>query len=189
MGERRAAQLKEIQELQARRKEEDEDDELEEDLYGDSTSKKRKSDGPRPWTEEDMVNLTRLLAKFPGGTSNRWDRIADEMDRPVSEITKKTKEAQKKMHQYTSGKNMYSSSTVVTQRKGKTEETAKGEKAEVDEWSQTQQKLLEVALKKIGKDEENRWDRIAETVEGKTKRQCMLRYKFIAQKVKTQKVQ
>ena len=106
-------------------------------------------------------------------------RIADEMDRPVSEITKKTKEAHKKMHQYTSGANMYSSSTVVTQRKGKTEETSKDEKTETDEWSQTQQKLLEVALKKIGKDEENRWDKIAETVEGKTKRQCMLRYKFI----------
>jgi len=187
--ERRAAQLKEIQELQARRKEEEEDDYDElEDLYGDST-KKRKNDGPRPWTEEDMLTLTRLLAKFPGGTSNRWDRIADEMDRPVSEITKKTKEAQKKMHQYTSGTNMYSSSTVVTQRKGKTEETSKDEKTEVDEWSQAQQKLLEIALKKIGKDEENRWDKIAETVEGKTKRQCMLRYKFIAQQLKTQKVQ
>jgi len=188
--ERRAAQLKEIQELQARRKEEEEDDydELEEDLYGDVT-KKRKNDGPRPWTEEDMLTLTKLLAKFPGGTSNRWDRIADEMDRPVSEITKKTKEAQKKMHQYTSGTNMYSCSTVVTQRKGKTEETTKDDKKEVDEWSQTQQKLLEVALKKIGKDEENRWDKIAETVEGKTKRQCMLRYKFIAQQLKTQKVQ
>ena len=37
-------------------------------------TKKRKNDGPRPWTEEDMLTLTRLLAKFPGGTSNRWDR-------------------------------------------------------------------------------------------------------------------
>ena len=101
------------------------------------------------------------------------------MDRTVPEITKKTKEAQKKMHQYTSGASMYSSSTVVTQRKGNSEETNKEEKPEVDEWSQTQQKLLEVALKKFGKDEENRWDKIAETVEGKTKRQCMLRYKFI----------
>ena len=111
--------------------------------------------------------------------TNEFFRIADEMDRTVPEITKKTKEAQKKMHQYTSGASMYSSSTVVTQRKGKSEETNKEEKPEVDEWSQTQQKLLEVALKKFGKDEENRWDKIAETVEGKTKRQCMLRYKFI----------
>lgn len=38
-----------------------------------------------------------------------------------------------------------------------------------DSWSQEQQKCLEKALKEIGKDIPNRWDRIAEQVPNKNK--------------------
>ena len=36
-------------------------------------------------------------------------------------------------------------------------------------WSQAEQKLLEQALSRVGKDAPNRWDRIAEMVPGKSK--------------------
>ena len=121
-----------------------------------------------------------MLNKFPGGTSNRWDRIANDMDRPVAEVIKRTKEAQKKMHAFTGGQNnMYSSATVV-KNKRKVELVATGgisvapdveepTKQESDEWSQTQQKLLEIGIKKYNKNVEDRWDRIAEEVVGKDK--------------------
>ena len=40
---------------------------------------------------------------------------------------------------------------------------------EIDEWSQNQQKLLELGLKKYGKDVPDRWDKIADDVTGKDK--------------------
>ena len=70
----------------------------------------KKKDENRPWSDDDYVSLTKLLSKYPGGTSNRWDRIANDLDRPVAEVIKKTKDAQKKMHTFNAsgGNNRYS---------------------------------------------------------------------------------
>ena len=54
---------------------------------------------------------------------------------------------------------------------GISEATEKPEstETETDEWSQNQQKLLELGIKKYGKDVSDRWDKIAEEVVGKDK--------------------
>lgn len=39
------------------------------------------------WTDEDLTELVRLVKKYPGGTTDRWDIIADQMNRSVPEIT------------------------------------------------------------------------------------------------------
>ena len=62
-----------------------------------------------------------------------------------------------------------------------------GEQSEEDLWSQEQQKSLETALSQFPKGTNERWDRIAGKVEGKTKEQCMLRFKFLAEQVKKKK--
>ena len=56
-----------------------------------------------------------------------------------------------------------------------------------DIWSQEQQKLLEAALASFPKGTNERWERIAGKVEGKTKEQCMLRFKFLAEQIKKKK--
>ena len=56
-----------------------------------------------------------------------------------------------------------------------------------DVWSQEQQKLLEAALASFPKGTNERWERIAGKVEGKTKEQCMLRFKFLAEQIKKKK--
>ena len=73
----------------------------------------------------------------------------------------------------------YSSATVVKTKRsvdvaavgGISEATEKPEstETETDEWSQNQQKLLELGIKKYGKDVVDRWDKIAEEVVGKDK--------------------
>ncbi len=56
-----------------------------------------------------------------------------------------------------------------------------------DHWSTQQQKALEAALVQFPKGATERWDRIANKVPGKTKEQCILRYKAVAEMVKKKK--
>ncbi|KAF5892142.1 dnaJ subfamily C member 1 [Clarias magur] len=44
------------------------------------------------WTDEDLSLLTRCMAKFPGGTPGRWEKIAHELGRSVNEVTTKVKQ-------------------------------------------------------------------------------------------------
>ncbi|EGC37691.1 hypothetical protein DICPUDRAFT_29919 [Dictyostelium purpureum] len=60
---------------------------------------------------------------------------------------------------------------------------AKKEKAV--EWTPEEQKLLEEGLQKIDKSAEDRWDQIAAKV-GKSKKDCVARYKYLVTLVKTQ---
>lgn len=39
------------------------------------------------WTDDDMLELIKLVKKYPSGTSERWDKIAEAMNRTVTEVT------------------------------------------------------------------------------------------------------
>ena len=39
------------------------------------------------WTDYDQSLLTRAMIKFPGGTHNRWEKIAVEIGRSVEEVS------------------------------------------------------------------------------------------------------
>ncbi|KAM8803849.1 dnaJ homolog subfamily C member 1 [Rhynchonycteris naso] len=52
------------------------------------TQKKQAPD----WTEEDLSQLTRSIVKFPGGTPGRWEKIAHELGRSVTDVTSKAKQ-------------------------------------------------------------------------------------------------
>ena len=54
-------------------------------------------------------------------------------------------------------------------------------------WSAQEQKALEAALKNYPPDTDSRWERIAEAVPGKTKKDCMKRYKEIVELLKAKK--
>ncbi|XP_061549118.1 dnaJ homolog subfamily C member 1 isoform X1 [Phycodurus eques] len=60
-------------------------------------------------------------------------------------------------------------------------------KAEVVVWTQNQQKLLELALQQFPRGSGERWDRIAKVVPGKSKEDCMIRYKMLAELVQKRK--
>jgi hypothetical protein len=56
-----------------------------------------------------------------------------------------------------------------------------------ESWSSSQQKQLESALKSTDSKDPERWDKIAKAVDGKTKKQCIQRYKDLVQMLKQNK--
>lgn len=54
-------------------------------------------------------------------------------------------------------------------------------------WNANQQKQLEGALKSTDSKDPERWDKIAKAVDGKTKKQCIQRYKDLVQMLKQNK--
>ncbi|XP_023696989.1 dnaJ homolog subfamily C member 1 [Paramormyrops kingsleyae] len=224
------------------------------DWLEDRRSQKKKAP---EWTEEDLSQLTRSMAKFPGGTPGRWEKIAHELGRSVTDVTSKVKQVKDcvtntsglvKLSELKSGVQMGKSmkaatlpDSIITQREdlgaGPTEpgeEDTEGRarhrrgnrlaapggddkartrrqrdfdpNATVDDdsaderkpgggrpmgpeelWTQNQQKLLEQALQQYPRGTSERWDKIAKVVPGKTKEECMVRYKLLAELVQKRK--
>lgn len=144
------------------------------------------------WTEDDLMELVRLVKKYPGGTTDRWEIIAELMGRAVSEVTHmaaKMKETAFKVP----GQTESVAETIIqeaTKQKIKTKKTEPSDgSAEVSaNWSQAQQAALETAIQKYPKSgSSDRWQKIANSVPGKTKEECMTRYKFLVELVRKQK--
>ncbi|XP_062271362.1 dnaJ homolog subfamily C member 1 isoform X1 [Scomber scombrus] len=68
-----------------------------------------------------------------------------------------------------------------------TVEEEEQEEQEELSWTQSQQKLLELALQQFPRGTAERWDRIAKVVPSKTKEECMIRYKMLAELVQKRK--
>ncbi|XP_011497522.1 PREDICTED: dnaJ homolog subfamily C member 1-like [Ceratosolen solmsi marchali] len=147
-----------------------------------ATDKQRVSGGL--WTDDDILELIKLVKKFPGGTMNRWEKIAEIMNRTVNEVThmaKKVKDEGLKPNQ------QKDESAIEESKKVKT-------RAEVientSEWSQEQQKALEIALLKYPKGSSlDRWEKISSYIEGKTKEECQGRYRYLVDIVKKKNLQ
>jgi hypothetical protein len=58
---------------------------------------------------------------------------------------------------------------------------------DVDAWTADQQRQLEVALRSVPSGDPERWEKVAELVEGKSKKDCIKRYKHLADLVKASK--
>lgn len=54
-------------------------------------------------------------------------------------------------------------------------------------WSPEEQKILEQALKTYPASVENRWERIAECLPTRTKKDCMVRYKELVAAIQSKK--
>nr|CAG4652087.1 EOG090X0BHG [Triops cancriformis] len=148
------------------------------------------------WSDEDINDLAAMMKKFPPGTLDRWEKIAQMLDRSVAEIVivaKKVKdnplkpsapisaeeeEVQQKKKEKTKGGKL-----------GEQNGVANGGTAVAAEWTQKQQKALEAALAQFPKGSLERWEKIAKCVPGKTKEECMLRVKYLAELVKRKKEQ
>lgn len=138
------------------------------------------------WTDEDLAELTRLTKKYPNGTLSRWEVIARHMNRSVQEVTfmaAKLKEPGQRQSTDSVAETLVQEAT----KKAKKVIEEKVPINEITSWSQEQQKLLETAIVKYPKTTVgDRWQKIANTVPGKTKEECLARYKYLVQKVKEQ---
>jgi len=157
----------------------------------------------KPWTDQELSLLSKGLAKYPGGVQQRWELIAEfigtRKPKEVIERTKLGKQVQVKPtdYQQEDAFNRFNKSKKKLDTEVQVQESVRdpsndgednGEEVnaatlkEVD-WSTDEQKALEKALQSFPASLTDRWDKIAEVV-GKSKKDCVLRYKFLVSKIK-----
>uniref|UniRef100_A0A1Q3FDL0 Putative dnaj molecular chaperone similarity domain protein n=1 Tax=Culex tarsalis TaxID=7177 RepID=A0A1Q3FDL0_CULTA len=146
------------------------------------------------WTEDDLAELVRLVKKYPGGTTDRWEVIAELMGRSVTEVTymaHKMKDGGYKVGQGTESVAESIMQEAAKQKVKTKKEPVSVAAAEVDgnaNWSQVQQAAFEQAIQKYPKSgASDRWQKIAGSVPGKSREECMARYKYLVELVKKQR--
>jgi DnaJ family protein C protein 2 len=151
------------------------------------------------WSEEDLQLITKAIAKFPGGTVDRWRKISVMMKNKFTEeevlaMTKKMEgQLQNKTPGTTAGAATGGGGSATTAATTTTTSSSSGVQgggaaggassssvSAVEEWTANQQKQLEAGLRQL-KDykEKDKFQKVAEGVDGKTARQCFDRYKFL----------
>lgn len=156
------------------------------------------------WTDEDLTELIRLVKKYPGGAGSRWNTIAESMNRSVQEVTFMAAKMKENGYRIPGQSDSVAENLVQesqqAQRKEKVKKSATGattvlaaggEKSMLipeTNWTQEQQRALEAAIVKYRKTAGgDRWQKIANSVPEKTKEECLVRYKYLCELVKTQK--
>ena len=150
------------------------------------------------WTKEEMFLLQKGVKKFPAGTKKRWDRIKEIVK------TKNEDEIIQMTHYLTINPNIKIEGDInlkellqkekknndkkEEKKEEKKEDKKEEKKSNESNWTAEEQKLLEEALKKFPSSlpANERWTNIAKHV-GKTKRQCVDRYKYLASLIKKNK--
>nr|CAG4648824.1 EOG090X0BHG [Polyphemus pediculus] len=156
-----------------------------------------------PWTDDEFADLAKYMKKYPVGTPERWEKIAESLNRTVNEVTHFAKKIKDNAYKPPGVEDQPNGESQVVEEKKK-EKTRGGKnlkllvEAENSEnaekqipgstgWTQKQQKSLETALAVYTKGSLERWERIAKAVPEKTKEECMLRVKYLADLVKKKK--
>ncbi|KAK6618284.1 hypothetical protein RUM44_002735 [Polyplax serrata] len=138
------------------------------------------------WTDDNFADLIKLVNKYPPGTAKRWEKVAEAMGRTVAEVAHMAKKIKDDMVT----RNEETEEIIQEPKKVKTKGgklAGLEEVVKVKEWNQVQQKALEEALLKFPKQSSERWEKIAKSVPGKTKEECILRYKQLHNFVKNKK--
>lgn len=157
------------------------------------------------WTPEELSLLTKAIIKYPVGTVNRWELIEIYMGHTKTQqeiITKqrsiKDKDLKEKVQTREwedSFERFQKSRKNVTVESGHSVRydgpivTAEEPKKDTDpsKWEPNEHKLLENALKKYPSTTPNRWDVIASDIPGRSKSECIARFKYLVQMVKEKK--
>lgn len=158
----------------------------------EETSKKQNGD---IWTCEELYQLVRLTTeKFPSGTPNRWERVACVLNRSAQDVTAMAaKLKQIKREDFARLTMGQQSNAVFDIRNGKSVEGSSADRSRLavnqftTEWSQIEQKQLEMALQRYPKGCKDRWDCIAAAVPTKSKGQCQERLKELVELVRRKK--
>lgn len=141
------------------------------------------------WTDEDLVELVRLVKKYPGGTTNRWEVIAEMMNRSVYDVTHMAAKLKETAYKVPGQTDSPAEQILQEANKNKVKTRKVPDNAQADSvWTQEQQKALEAAIIKHPKTAiGDRWQKIASSVPGKTKEECLARYKYLVELIKKQK--
>lgn len=203
--ESRAAIEKQVQEVNAQLQREREAEVKTQQAARSSENANVGSGVSKGWNEEDLQLLIKAVNLFPAGTNARWEVIANYMNlhsgsgikrtakdvinkaktlqrldpHQKEEVNKKAFEKFKKEH----------SAVPPTVDNAVPSERFEGSSSDPNSapWTTEEQKLLEQALKTYPVNTPERWDKIAATVPGRTKKDCMKRYKELVEMIKAKK--
>lgn len=143
----------------------------------------------REWSADEQALIAKANAKIPGGTRQRWKKIADFVnhnalkqwrDRVAAgeDLPKPVQRTPKECIRYTEQQK-----TKVIEQRIKKEKKMKNAAKAAAPWTPAQQKQLEAALRANppSADKKARWLAIARGVDGKSARECVARVKAIRQ--------
>ncbi|KAI3501639.1 hypothetical protein L1887_29559 [Cichorium endivia] len=163
---------------------------------------------PKPWGKEEIELLRKGIAKYPKGTSRRWEVISDYIgtNRGVDEILKATKtvllqkpdstkafdsflEKRKPVQTISSPLSTKEESEGAKCSEKTDESVANGSvvNGEEDVWSSVQVTALIQAVKTFPKEGSQRWERIAAAVPGKTVNDCKKQFTLLKEKFRNKK--
>ncbi|XP_060770299.1 dnaJ homolog subfamily C member 2 [Neoarius graeffei] len=203
--ESRAAIEKQVQEVNAQLQREREAEVRTQQAARSSENANTGSGVSKGWNEEDLQLLIKAVNLFPAGTNSRWEVIANYMNlhsgsgtkRTAKDVINKAKTLQKlDPHQKEEvNKKAFEkfkkehSAVPPTVDNAVPSERFEGSVSDTNAapWTTEEQKLLEQALKTYPVNTPERWDKIAATVPGRTKKDCMKRYKELVEMIKAKK--
>ncbi|XP_059537192.1 dnaJ homolog subfamily C member 2-like [Myotis daubentonii] len=200
----KASQEKQIEEIKEQIRKEKE--EAEARMRQPSTNAKKSAggggNGSKNWSEDDLQLLIKAVNLFPAGTNSRWEVIANYMNihsssgvkRTAKDVISKAESLQKlDPHQKDDiNKKAFDKFKeehgVVPQADNATpSERFEGPCTDFTPWTRKDQKLLEQALKTYPVHTPERWEKIAEAVPGRTKKDYVKQYKELDEMVKSKK--
>uniref|UniRef100_A0A5F8GME0 DnaJ homolog subfamily C member 2 n=1 Tax=Monodelphis domestica TaxID=13616 RepID=A0A5F8GME0_MONDO len=154
------------------------------------------------WSEDDLQLLIKAVNLFPAGTNSRWEVIANYMNlhsssgikRTAKDVISKAKSLQKldphqkdDINKKAFDKFKKEHGVVPHSDSAAPSERFEGLCTDFIPWTTEEQKLLEQALKTYPVNTPERWEKIASTVPGRSKKDCMKRYKELVEMVKAKK--
>lgn len=161
------------------------------------------------WTAEQSQLLIKAVNLFPAGTASRWKVIADYVNmhsktgtlRDSKHVIKKVKTLKKldpsqkqevNRNAFSKFDKGFSQSKSPSTSSTQSDPTVRyngtnSQLASEKPWTSEEQRLLENALRTYPTSTPERWERIAEAVPGRTKKECMKRYKDLVEMVKAKK--
>lgn len=161
--------------------------------------------GGKGWNEEDLQLLIKAVNLFPAGTNARWEVIANYMNihstsgvkRTAKDVINKAKNLQRldpnqkdEINRKAFEKFKKEHAVVppsIDNAMPSERFDASGSELNSSPWTTEEQKLLEQALKTYPVNTTERWEKIAASVPGRSKKDCMKRYKELVEMVKAKK--
>uniref|UniRef100_A0A1B6CKJ1 Uncharacterized protein n=1 Tax=Clastoptera arizonana TaxID=38151 RepID=A0A1B6CKJ1_9HEMI len=164
--------------------------------------------GEATWTNDHLQLLIKAVNLFPAGTNERWEVVANFMNqhsngivRTAKEVLNKAKDLQSKDYSKDILKKAANKNAYDNFKKDKKDPLTENVEAYTSErfesvaeqqgvpvpWTNQEQQLLEQALKTYPASTPERWDRIAECLPSRSKKECMKRYKELVEMVKAKK--
>lgn len=155
------------------------------------------------WSVVQEKALVQALKTFPKDTNQRWERVATAVPgKTVAQCKKKitlmkesfrsnTNASEESKDSSTQKEEPKDSSTPIEEPKNSAteSETVEGvsSTSDVDVWSDVQEKALIQALKTFPKDTNQRWERVAAAVPGKTVNHCKKKFASLKENFRNKK--